>query len=337
MIWLTWRQFRIQTLVAAALLAASAVALAITGAHLAHLYATSGIGNCHAHGDCQPATSNFLFQVNATLANHLPLLFGTALVVVPAVIGVFWGAPVIARELEAGTYRLAWNQSITRTRWLAVKLALVGLAGMAAAGLFSLMVTWSASPIDAVNMNRLLPSVFSQRGIAPVGYAAFAFALGVTAGLLIRRTVPAMAVTLAVFTAVQFLMRWVRPHLIAPVRATTALTAANINFVNVTIGNGGPSRMTAFAMGNPPGAWVVSSQDLDRAGHVFTGPAPLACQGGNQQACTAAIARLHLRQLVTYQPASRFWAFQWQETAIFLAVAMALAGFCFWQVRRRRS
>ena len=132
----------------------------------------------------------------------------------PALIGVFWGAPLVARELETGTYRLAWNQSVTRTRWLAVKLGLIGLAAMAAAGLLSLMVTWWSSPIDqalaargpqrAQRRNRFAPLLFGARGIVPIGYAAFAFALGVTVGVLIRRTLPAMATTLAVFVAVRW-------------------------------------------------------------------------------------------------------------------------------------
>ena len=138
---------------------------------------------------------------------------GLAVLLTPAIIGLFWGAPLITRELETGTFRLAWNQSVTRTRWMAVKLGLIGLAAMAATGLFSLMITWWADPIDRVTtsgwragydvVHRLAPLVFDARGITPIGYAAFAFALGITAGVLIRRTLPAMAATLAAFAAVQ--------------------------------------------------------------------------------------------------------------------------------------
>jgi len=72
---------------------------------------------------------------------------------------------------------------------------------MALAGFLGLMLTWWASPIDTVNMNRFAPGVFDQRGMVAIGYAAFAFALGVTAGVLIRRTLPAMATTLVAFVA----------------------------------------------------------------------------------------------------------------------------------------
>lgn len=104
----------------------------------------------------------------------------------PGILGIFWGAPLLAREVETGTFRLAWTQSVTRTRWLAIKLAVIALTSMALAGLLALMLTWWASPIDTVNMNRFAPGVFDQRGIVAIGYAAFAFALGVTAGVLIE-------------------------------------------------------------------------------------------------------------------------------------------------------
>ena len=246
------------------------------------------------------------------------------LYVVPAVIGLFWGAPLVTRELETGTFRLAWNQSVTRTRWLAVKLGLIGLASMAAAGLFSLMVTWWSSPIDraagfesgrntASGVARLAPLLFGARDIAPVGYAAFAFALGVTVGVLVRRTVPAMAITIAAFAAVQLAMPlWIRPHLITPVRRISPFNAANITEMSVT--NGG--HMTVTEAVKIPGAWVLSDQTINAAGHAFSGPAPAACESSTAsfQACQNSLARLHLRQLVTYQPASRYWAFQWYES-----------------------
>jgi ABC-2 family transporter protein len=345
MMWLTWRQFRAQTIVTAAGLAVLAVLLAVTGPHLAHLYAASGITGCQAHGDCARATTTFAGGLHGSISEVLAFVGIAVVYGAPAGIGLFWGAPLVARELEAGTLRLTWSQSVTRTRWLAVKLGLIGLAAMATAGLLSLMVTWWAAPIyragqqagpdTSLSLNWLDPNLFGAHGIAPVGYAAFAFALGVTAGVLIRRTVPAMAVTLVVFALVQLVMPlWVRPHLITPVRSSAALNISTLT--TEMTGSGG--RMTLIAAVYKPGAWILSNQTVTPAGHVFTGPPPQACasQTAPPQACTASLARLHLRQVVTYQPASRYWAFQWYETAIFVILALALAGFCFGRVRRRR-
>ncbi|MGO9726106.1 MAG: ABC transporter permease [Streptosporangiaceae bacterium] len=341
MMWLTWRQFRAQAIAAAAALAALTAVLVVTGLHLTYLYAASGVSACQAHGDCGTLASDFISQVKSTSDE---LLFYAGIVVMyaaPAIIGVFWGAPLITRELEAGTFRLAWNQSVTRARWIAVKLGLTGLAARATAGLLSLLITWWAAPLfraaelatsSSVSISRLEPPLFGAGGIAPVGYAAFAFALGVTAGLLIRRTIPAMAITLAAFAAIQVVMpQWVRPHLIAPLQKTVPLSVTSIQ--ELEVGRNG----SMLLIGHPPGipgAWILSNQTITPAGHVFTGPATQACQTGSFQACNAWLAGKHLRELISYQPASRYWAFQWYETAIFIALALALAGFCYWRVRR---
>src|ERR1700691_3724545 len=160
MICVTVRQFRVQALVAAAGLTVVAVVTAITGPHLVHLYDTSGITTCRAHGDCASITFAFLTN-DAALGAWL----NSIVLVVPALVGIFWGAPLVAREVETGTFRVAWTQSVTRTRWLAVKLGVVGLASMVVAGLCSLMVTWWSSPIDRVNMNRFTDALFGERAI----------------------------------------------------------------------------------------------------------------------------------------------------------------------------
>ena len=311
MIRLTWLQFRVQAAAAAAVLAAAAVTLAVTGPRLARLCGASGPAACQA--------------------SYRPLQYlGYVLLAVPGIIGIFWGAPLITRELEAGTLRLAWSQSITRGRWLAVKLAVTCLASMATAGLLSLMVTWWSSPVDTASMSRFQVAMFGQRGIAPAGYTAFAFALGVGAGVLIRRTVPAMAATLAIFTAIQFTVpNWVRPHLATPLQITAAPGAVPI--FGLTTPGPGPGPVTVGVSKLPD--WITSVQVIDAAGHVASNVNTAACGNESPPAC---LSTLHLRLLISYQPASRYWAFQWAETAIYLALALALAGYCFWSIRRRR-
>ena len=313
MIRLSWLQFRLQAVTAAAALAVAAVTLGAASPHRA---------------------------VNAGAYHWLYMAGTVVLYLTPVLIGLFWGAPLISHELETGTYRLAWTQSVSRTRWLAVKLSLAGLASMATAGLLSLMVTWWSSPIDRLNPfgnNRLSPLPFATRDLTPVGYAAFAFALGVTIGLLLRRTVPAIAVTLVVFAAVQVAVPlWVRPHLFTPVRAVSALSISDIT----DVGDNWPgTSLFVGAKADIPGAWVYSNQVTTPGGSTFLGPEPPAClalgKDGSSDACNAALARLHLRQVVTYQPASRYWAFQGAETGLYFLLALLLAGFCIWRVNRR--
>jgi ABC-2 family transporter protein len=340
MIWLTWRQFRAAATMTAAALAALAAVLALTGPGLAHDYAT-GIAACTTQsGGCLDFVRQFFNHHQGSF-----LAVTAVVLVLPALVGLFWGAPLVTRELEAGTHRLVWNQSITRTRWLAVKLGLVGLAAMIAAGLGSLAVTWWSSPIDktATNFPKMAPLLFDTRGIVPIGYAAFAFALGVTIGMLARRTLPAMAITLAVFVAVQFAMPLlVRPHLAPPTRSTIQITEANLE--DFTLRPDGRMRVSAKAADT--GAWVLSSRTVDASGHAIDtippssslspSSGPCAPQQGLSP-CLAEVTRLGYRGQVTYQPSSRFWPFQWYETGIYTALALGLAGFCFWRIRRRLS
>ncbi|HEY6312554.1 MAG TPA: hypothetical protein VIY52_17370, partial [Streptosporangiaceae bacterium] len=156
MIWLTWRQFRAQAITAAAALAVFAIVLAATASDLSGMYNSSGLLTCHGDA-CSGLASTFLsnlassgggsFLVPGSPYAILYFLSVLIILIAPAITGVFWGAPLIARELEAGTFRLTWNQSITRTRWLAVKLALIGAAAMAVTEAFSLLQAWWAAPI----------------------------------------------------------------------------------------------------------------------------------------------------------------------------------------------
>jgi hypothetical protein len=344
MIRLACLQFRAQAVAALGALAAVAVALAVTAPHLGSLYDASGIAACRAD-DCASTAAAFLGQVSA---DQVLYFLGIAvLFVTPLVIGMFWGAPLVARELEAGTFRLAWTQGVTRTRWLAVKLAVIGLAAMLTAGLLSLMLTWWSGPVDtalalksgnSISFIRVGPVLFAVRGIAPVGYAAFALALGVTAGILIRRTIPAIAATLAAAAAVAIAWPlWIRPHLIAPVHALVTLTPADIAAANMAAGPGGTVIVMPPASAVSPGTWLISAQTLDRAGHPFNAATVQACQANSQTACAAVLDRLHLRDLIAYQPAGRFWPLQGYETAIFLALAAILAGICLWRIRRLPS
>jgi hypothetical protein len=361
MTWLAWRQFRAQAITAAAALAAFAILLAATRSHMDSLYAASRITGCH--GDtCAGLASRFLILL--TSGRGVPLLpdganayvilyFLSVLVILaaPAIIGIFWGAPLIARELETGTVRLAWNQSVTRTRWLTVKLALIGVAAMAVTEGLSLLQGWWAAPIgkavglggsaSIMSEGRFGLFIFPTHGITPLGYAAFGFALGVTVGLLIRRAIPAMAVTLAIFAVIQFATPlWVRPHLLPPSRTIATIEAAG---ANVTPAGGSTIAATATSVPGQPGAWITSSGAVNAGGQPVTAPA--ACEtaiphspgpGGSSQ-WDNCLASHGIRVVETYQPISRYWPLQLTETGLFLVLALALAGLCFWRLDRRLS
>jgi ABC-type transport system involved in multi-copper enzyme maturation permease subunit len=356
MIRLTWRQFRTQGAVASVLLVAVAILFIATRGHVAHIYSVyhAAQNACIANPNCPGA------GVGLSKSVSLLELIGTALVVVPALIGAFWGAPLIAREFENGTHRLAWTQSVTRTRWLATKLAVVGLASIAATGLLSLLVTWWSSPIDTDRSDRFSAGMFGERNIAPLGYAAFAFALGVVAGVLIKRTLPAMFATLFAFLATRIVFTlFVRQYLMSPARKFLGLDLSSVGYG--TENGGQPTLITNQP--NIPGAWIYSTHIVNKTtgqgltaqivkatcpsvglpnGAPNPGPntstrirVPAGVQSALQDCLTKIGASYH--QVVTYQPANRYWTFQWYETAVFFAAALALAGFSFWWIRRRAS
>jgi hypothetical protein len=323
--------------------------LALTGPHLAHLYDTI-IAPCTAHGDCSSTTVSLFLQND----KNLRLWFGILVIVLPGILGIFWGAPLVAREIEAGTQRLAWTQSVTRTRWMAAKVGVIVLTSMIVALVLSLMVTWWAGPLDRVSGNDF--ATFDQRDIVPIGYAAFGFALGVTASVVIRRTLPAMATVAVAFTGARLAMtHWIRPHLIAPLHLAVALDPAKTGFGRT---NSGPDTLQPN-LPNIPNAWIYSTHIVDASGRpltsqFLTGACPQlgtgAPPGGGPgvraqvpdavrtalEDCVAKVGATY-HQLVTYQPANRYWAFQWYELAIYLGASLVLAGACIWSVRRRRS
>ena len=342
MIWLTWRQFRPQAVTSLAVLAAFAFLLAATGPHLASLYATSGLAGCQA--SCNHAASSFLGRVSG----FYPLVFmlGIAgVILAPAVIGVFWGAPLIAREFETGTFRLAWTQSITRARWIASKLALPGLAAIAVTEGLSLMYGWWAAPIGQaarvasgsfpLGMGPFGLLAFDAHGVVPIGYAAFGFALGVTAGVLIRRALPAMALTLAIFAAVQVAMPLaIRPALFPPAHTTQSL-AANFSGQQ-SMGPGGTFGFILDYLDGEPGAWIFSSGAVNAAGQpVSVMPAACVTAASSADGPNQCLASHGIGIGVSYLPTSRYWPLQWTETGIYLALALVLAGFSYWRLGRR--
>jgi hypothetical protein len=371
----TLSRFWPQAALAAGLLVVTAAALTVTGLHLYQLWDTVLAPCLAAH----PAITRYgVGYSDACKAEFLTLgpdytpyewvrdAASIAVLVVPALIGLFWGAPLIAPELAEGTWKLAWTQTITRTRWAAVKLAVAGAASIAVAGLLSSVVTWWAGPLDQMaslngwtNSGRFNPLLFSERGLVPLGYAAFGFALGATAGAVLRRTVPAMALTLAGLAGARLAVTyWLRVHLepaahlvlpLKPFLNGIIITSSTALSESTEFGLPAPGQLEwpdgpYLAVVRPPNvqnAWVLSDQVVNAAGHPAPASAfprscftPATTTPSRINACIARWA-VHYRQLLTVQPAGRYWPFQAYETAIFTAAALLLAGACMWWLRRR--
>jgi ABC-type transport system involved in multi-copper enzyme maturation permease subunit len=336
MMWFTWRQFRTPALVTGALLLVLLAALALTWTRVTELARVTGYTGCQANA-CGSAADNFLSSVQVGLPGALYDVGIAALFLFPALVGIFWGAPLVARDLETGTYRMIFSQSVSRRRWLLVKLAVGGGAAALGAGLVSLVLSRWAQLIDAAQADRITPLVFPARGIVPIGYAMLAFVVGVTAGLLLRRILTAMVVTLLVVAGLQVAAPFVvRPWLAQPITSVTPLDVHGNLGIGIGVSTGEMRVRVEPDLGN---AWILSNDTVTPTGAVFKGPADTTKCGpqaaADRETCPVWLATQHLSQKLTYVPGSTFWALQWREFGVLIALTLGLSWFALWWIRRR--
>jgi hypothetical protein len=325
MIWVTWAQHRREALVSGLILTVAAALLVITGLIILADFKSSGVASCAPAGG--PAVAVFSAgtsceSVLGAFYSRWSSLTGTAwlaLMTLPVLLGVFIAAPLLSREFEQRTHLFAWSQSITRLRWVLVKLGLFAAVVLISAAALTVLVIWWRVPLDRAFSGG--PWVaFDIQGLAPIGYAVFALSLGTLAGLVLRRTVPAMALTLFVFVGVRILIgALVRPHFM------TAVTGSVPDLKQ--------------------GSWVLSaSYYTDAQGHrvsfeqvnqmvtVYASTNPKTFNG------STVMDYLHqqgISLLTDYQPPDRFWTFQLIEAALFFGLAISLIAASLWWLQRR--
>ncbi|MDA0184078.1 hypothetical protein OJ997_27465 [Solirubrobacter phytolaccae] len=214
MTWVAWRQQRAELVLGAAVLAVLAALFIPTGLHMSGAYETDGAAACV--GTPSGGCAQLLDAFDARFSTIIGVTGWFAFL--PVVIAVIFAAPFVL-ELERGTYRLAWTQSITRRRWLAAKLTIaLGGAGLAAAGT-ALLLTWWRRPLDNFH-GRIEPGAFQLEGIAPIAYAMFAAALIIALGTIMRRTIAAIGLGIVAFLAVRVAIETlVRPHFASTLQA----------------------------------------------------------------------------------------------------------------------
>lgn len=330
MAWVTWRHHRIALSGVIALLGALALWLYTAGLQLHHAYAAAAA--------CHPASSAAcLNQIISFEGTNLVLKYALVLQPVPALIGAFIGAPMLAREMETGTFRYAWTQGFGRWRWALAKLVMVGVAVTVVAGAFSLLVSWYYQPYVAAGYRAqysvpsvLSPGLFDVRGVDFAAWTLAAFAIGALAGMLIRRVVPAIVATLAAYCGLALVAgNLLRAHYMAP------LVAKNANI---------------------PGSALINSEWWTKGGKFAFGgqvpfnllpplcpssfkPGPGGAGGGvvtNGSLTPAQCLIEHgYTHWASFEPASRFWPFQWIEVGWLLALSVLLIAVTVLLVRRR--
>jgi hypothetical protein len=332
MAWVSWRHHRVALAGVVVLLGAVALWLWIAGLQLHHAYAAAV--SCHPESSaaCQNL-ANIFGSTNVFLKG------GFLLQPLPALIGAFVGAPMLARELETGAFRYAWTHGFGRTRWTIGKLVLTGAAIAAVTFGFSLLVSWYYQPYLASDngsvfssASPLSPGLFDLRGVAFAAWTLVAFAIGALVGMLIRRVVPAIVATLAAYTALALLAGNVlRAHYLTPivVKGSSLPGAAWVTREWWTKGG-----KVTFAGRAPIGLF----QQLCPPSFV-TGPGGRVgiIGGGGSSAPTTCLVDHGYTQWLAYQPSSHFWPFQLIEGGWLVALSVALVTATVWLVQRRTS
>jgi hypothetical protein len=313
--WVTWRQHRTAFIAVSALLGGISALLLVQGHSMHAAYDDLGLGDCaNLHSAACGSAADVFVQRYHRMGDFLPGLF----LFLPGLLGAFVGGPVLARELETGTFRFAWTQGTDRTRWIVAKLLLVGGLLLVLATAFSLVFTWWFDPISRFEGRMNSGQAYEVEGTVFIARTLFGFALGALLGVIIRRTVPAVAATLGIWFGTVFLsVVYLRPHLQAPlVAAQTAL--------------------------KPRDQWIISEWFQNRAGrHLSDADINRLLGGQGKQAREVPIEELLRRNgithMVKYQPDTRFWHFQTVETIGYGGITLLLAAATVWWVRRRTS
>lgn len=304
MFWLTYRQHRAQVLVTVGIVLAFGVALLV-----------QGIGT----NDVKVGLSGD--QLEDVLSERFELFYAVIswLPGAPMLIGLFWGAPLVAREIERGTLMLTWTQSVTRRRWLAVKLACLGtlvtLCGLALGAMIGAWLTTFSGTRYAGHMADT--AIFMSTGVVAGAWWLFGFMLGTASGAVFRKLLPAMVVTLAVFFVVLYGVIDIREDYATPERIEHSL--ADEIFAPIPADD---ALITGGAMITPDGR------------EVEDGPLP-GCENVASTSIMSCLKEKHYRMVSFVHPADRYWRFQWTEVAILAAGAALLGGVTYHRVSRR--
>jgi hypothetical protein len=298
MIWVTWRQHRTQAIACLILLFLLAVFAVVAGTWMRTAFSADGLPACLARSGgagCPAAITSFVNRFNG---NGIATIISLPLIAIPGLLGLAVGAPLLGQELERGTWRLAWSQTVPRTRLLAAKLGLVtgGLVLFGAA--VTALMTWFHGPLDQVT-SRSQPVPFNGEGLTFTASLLCSFGLAVLAGLLLRNVIGAM---------------------VAAYIGWDALTAV-IFVLNGPIHVPAPAVMRIPCPAGCPGATLTSVPPV--TGHLGDYVLGISRSGGEL--------------VVSYLPDSRFWTVQLIEGGLYLAVAVAALATAVWLLHRRTT
>jgi ABC-type transport system involved in multi-copper enzyme maturation permease subunit len=325
MTWLTLRQHRLQIGGMLAIAVLLAIALVFAADYAARVRTDLGVDTCaplpNTNFNCEQLDNEWRQRVGS-----LNFLF-YALYLLPGLVASYVGGPLFAVEFERGTHRLAWTQSISRLRWAATKLGLVLLVVLAV-GIILAPFGGGQRVFNGDNSRRPFET-FEIEGPAFVSYFVFGLAAGAFVGAWSRRLVTGMFVGLLIFAVVRVGVHNLRPAYQEP---ATAPFASYQTFPYQT-----PNI--------PPDAWILGVKGFDLEGRPVADTTVtelvqeyFRTSGGISTSTrndTTFLLDHGVVRRQAYQPAERFWTFQWIEAAIFTGLAALFAALTLWRVKTR--
>ena len=339
LVWVTWRQHRATLIGLGLFLGATAVGLLIANLNLHQPNDYAIRAGCSLAGGmtppCRPPLGPSIFGWAEYYQGELQFL----LPLVPVVIGMFLGAPLLAREYAAATTRFAWTQGAGRLRTVVTKVVLLGLVVLVSAAAIGWLTQWSAQPLLArsPNFDGWNPALFDATPVTEAGLALLCYAAGILAGVVTRRVVPAMAVT-AVALPTLIVVSYDKVHywlLSLGLHRTQDLALGAQAYVGMSAGTGGVANIHAVARPGAPGparSWLSQGWYTGPDGHRLSRAAAVRLSFNS-----GLMARLHDTFWVTYQPGSRYWLFQSVQGGAELLLALILGALAVWLVRRRNG
>jgi hypothetical protein len=361
--WLVWKQHRKLFVILAVILALYAVLAIPMGLNVWHTY-QHALATCGKTDSCSQLSNNLLWSGWKQSVNPNSGHGASLLLVLPFLLGMFVGVPIITREYNESTNLLVWTRSISRRKWLTTKLVWILIATALFAGTLTALTTWWARAGNALYLNRFTVQMFDTQGIAPIGFAVLAVSIGIALGAWLKRTMVAIGLTLVLVLAAQIVIgNHVRPHYMTPWTYNAPVLASS------TSGNGDP--LQAQAPSNSGASWVVSGNLVSKTGQpiswsnppqtcIVTNPNGNANAGpvGSNSAMAVAgkggavrdailsrnggpavdldcLSKIGYHWTTKYQPAYRYWDFQRIELGLYLALSVIPIGATYWLVLRR--
>ncbi|MEU3713348.1 ABC transporter permease [Streptomyces catenulae] len=312
LLWLVWRQNRGLALGLLALLVVGGIGMAVQGSLMSGYLAQHHIAGCAAistNPRCdglQDAVWDFRSAYGNTFRLGQLLLF-----MLPMLVGLFVGAPLLSRELESGTHKVALTQSVGPLRWLTAKLALpAALTTLTAAGLaVGYLWMWRSGGQETLGAYWYSDSGFTALGPVPVAESLLMLVIGTLVGLLIRRTVAAMVITFGVSGVLTVAFMLVRPYLLPPVVTEFPKSGPRL----------------------PDAAWRLWEGSLTRA--LVRLPQGICSSASDMQKCLD--DHDAVGSYVVQHPASHHWPLAWLESGIALVLAAVVTVVIYRIVRRR--